>query len=146
MPAILAALAAGLIFGLGLTVSSMIAPAKVLGFLDLFGDWDPSLAFVMGAAVPIAAIGFVLARKRTAPVLAPSFELPTATRIDSRLMGGAALFGLGWGLVGLCPGPAVAGLAEGHWGTLLFVIAMVAGMAAFDLLASHPGGLAVKES
>jgi uncharacterized membrane protein YedE/YeeE len=146
MPAILAALAAGLIFGLGLTVSSMIAPAKVLGFLDLFGDWDPSLAFVMGAAVPVAALGFALARKRTAPLLAPSFELPTATRIDSRLLGGAALFGLGWGLVGLCPGPAVAGLAEGHWTTALFVIAMVAGMAAFDLLASRPGGLAVKES
>ena len=106
----LAALAAGLLFGLGLTVSQMANPAKVLGFLDLAGDWDPSLAFVLAGAVATAALGFRLVQRAGRPLLAPAFRLPTATRIDRPLLLGAAIFGLGWGLVGFCPGPALAAL------------------------------------
>jgi uncharacterized membrane protein YedE/YeeE len=129
MKKILAGFAAGLLFGIGLTVAQMTNPAKVLAFLDLFGAWDPSLAFVMGGAVVVTFLGFRLLRARAAPVCDGAMQWPTATGIDGRLLGGAALFGLGWGLVGLCPGPAIASLGIAPQATVLFVLAMLAGMA-----------------
>ena len=131
MALLVAAFASGLLFGLGLTVSEMINPAKVLAFLDIFGGWDPSLAFVMGGAVAASALGSFVAKRRGVPVLAPKLELPTRRDIDGRLVGGAALFGIGWGLVGLCPGPALAGLPVGPSQVLVFVAAMIAGMVLF---------------
>lgn len=136
MARILAAFAAGLLFGLGLVVSQMVNPAKVLAFLDVFGDWDPSLAFVMAGAVAASSLGYALARRRGVPVLAPKLQIPTRRDLDSRLVTGAALFGIGWGLVGLCPGPALTGLALGRWEVYLFVAAMLAGMALYRLLPS----------
>ncbi|HXV24873.1 MAG TPA: DUF6691 family protein [Alphaproteobacteria bacterium] len=129
MNRILAAFVAGLVFGVGLTVAQMTNPAKVLAFLDLFGNWDPSLAFVMGGAVAVTFVGYRSLRGRHAPVCDMSMRWPTTTAIDGRLVGGAALFGLGWGLVGLCPGPAVASLGIAPQRTILFVIAMLVGMA-----------------
>lgn len=134
VPRLLVALAAGLLFGLGLTVSGMINPATVLNFLDVTGHWDPSLAFVMVGAISVAAIGFALARRRPAPLCAPTLSGPTKTRVDTRLVGGAVLFGTGWGLVGYCPGPALAALFFGKWRTLIFVAAMLVGMGAFQVL------------
>ena len=113
MPLLLSAFASGLLFGLGLIVSRMVDPAKVLGFLDIVGNWDPSLAFVMGGAVAVSALGYRLAKRRGRPVLAPRLEIPTRRDLDPRLIGGAALFGIGWGLVGLCPGPALTALTFG---------------------------------
>lgn len=136
MSRILVALIAGLLFGLGLTVSQMINPAKVLGFLDLFGDWDPSLALVMAGAIPVAAIGYRLARGLAKPLFAPAYAAPAQTKIDLRLGGGAILFGIGWGLVGYCPGPALASLGLGNASTLLFVAAMLAGMVGFAVMQS----------
>lgn len=134
MLAVMAALASGLLFGLGLTVSQMIDPAKVVGFLDLFGDWDPSLAFVMAAAVPVTALGYALARRRRAPLCTADFSPPTRTRIDWPLVSGSIVFGIGWGLVGYCPGPALASLGLGNSATLLFVLAMLTGMAGYSLI------------
>ena len=128
MPRILAALASGLLFGLGLVVSGMVNPAKVLGFLDVAGDWDPSLAFVMAAAIPVAALGFRRGSGMAAPLCDAAFAPPARRRIDARLLGGAALFGIGWGLAGFCPGPALASLGFGGWPVLGFVAAMLAGM------------------
>ena len=129
----LIALGAGLLFGAGLAVSGMHDPAKVLGFLDIAtiasGGWDPSLAFVMAGGLAVTLPAFWYARRRTAPLAAPAFQAPTATAIDRRLMLGALVFGVGWGLVGYCPGPALAALAFGAAGTILFVLAMIAGMA-----------------
>ena len=129
----LVALVAGLLFGAGLAVSGMHDPAKVLGFLDIAaiasGGWDPSLAFVMAGGLAVTLPAFWYARRRKAPLAAPAFQTPTATAIDKRLMLGALLFGGGWGLVGYCPGPALASLAFGATGTILFALAMVAGMA-----------------
>lgn len=111
----LAALASGLLFGVGLVVSGMVDPLKVLGFLDITGAWNPTLAFVMGGALLVAAPAFWLARRGASPLFATRFEWPTATRIDRPLLVGAVLFGVGWGLVGYCPGPALAGIAVmGH--------------------------------
>ena len=135
MTRILSALAAGLLFGFGLVVSAMIDPAKVLGFLDLAGDWDPSLAFVMAGAIPVAALGFRLAARRRTPLLDGAFHGPARAAIDRPLLLGAALFGIGWGLVGYCPGPALTSLAVGRGETLIFVAAMLAGMAAHRLFA-----------
>ena len=134
MPLIVSAFAAGLLFGLGLIVSQMVNPAKVLGFLDVFGNWDPSLALVMAGAVVVSALGYVVARRRGVPVLAPRLEIPTRRDLDPRLIGGAALFGIGWGLVGLCPGPALVGLTFGPWPVFVFVTAMIVGMAIFRLV------------
>lgn len=134
MARILASLAAGILFGLGLTVSQMISPAKVLNFLDLSGAWDPSLAFVLAGAVGVTLVAFPIVLRRPAPVLAPKFHLPSKTDIDARLLGGAVLFGLGWGLVGLCPGPALAALGVEFRGVALFVAAMVAGAVLVRLL------------
>ena len=134
MIAIASAFLAGLVFGLGLMLSQMVNPAKVLGFLDLFGAWDPSLMLVMATAIPVAAAGFALARRRPHPVLAPSFQRASLTAIDGDLLGGAALFGIGWGLVGFCPGPAVVALGLGLPQAALFVVAMLVGMALYELI------------
>jgi uncharacterized membrane protein YedE/YeeE len=134
MPLILSAFASGLLFGLGLIVSQMVNPAKVLGFLDVFGAWDPSLALVMGGAVAVSALGYLVAKRRGMPVLAPRLEIPTRRDLDPRLVGGAALFGIGWGLAGLCPGPALVGLTFGPWQVFVFVAAMIIGMAVFRLV------------
>jgi len=134
MSLVVSAFASGLLFGLGLVISQMVNPAKVLGFLDIFGNWDPSLAFVMGGAVAVSALGYFVVKRRGVPVLAPRLEIPTRRDLDPRLIGGAALFGIGWGLVGLCPGPALVGLAFGPWQVFVFVAAMVVGMAIFRLV------------
>jgi uncharacterized membrane protein YedE/YeeE len=126
---IVVALVAGLLFGLGLTLSQMIDPAKVLAFLDVAGEWDPSLALVMAGALLVAAPAFWLAGHRQKPLYGDGFAVPTRRDIDRPLLLGALLFGLGWGLVGYCPGPAIAGLALGEWPTWLFLAAMLAGMA-----------------
>lgn len=131
MARLLPALLSGLLFGAGLVVSQMVNPAKVLGFLDLFGDWDPSLAFVMLGAILVAAPAFALARRMNRPLVASRFVVPTRQEIDRPLLGGAALFGLGWGLVGLCPGPALAALSIDPKGVLVFVAAMLAGVVLF---------------
>ena len=131
MPLLVSAFASGLLFGLGLIVSQMVNPAKVLAFLDIFGSWDPSLALVMGGAVMVSALGTVIARRHGVPVLAPRLEIPTRRDLDPRLIGGAALFGIGWGLVGLCPGPALTAATFGPWQIFVFVAAMIAGMAFF---------------
>lgn len=125
---VLVNLGLGLLFGIGLVVSGMSDPAKVLNFLDLFGTFDPSLAFVMGGAVLVAFIGFRLVLHREAPLMAPRFQIPTRRDIDARLIVGPALFGIGWGLGGFCPGPAFTALVLGAAGTLVFVPAMLAGM------------------
>ena len=112
MGQIVAALAAGALFGVGLVIAQMTDPLKVLGFLDVAGDWDPSLAFVMAAAIPVTAAGIALGQHRGRPVLAAQFSRPRQTAIDMRLLTGAAIFGAGWGLVGYCPGPALASLGR----------------------------------
>lgn len=134
---VLVNLALGLLFGLGLVLSGMSDPAKVLNFLDLAGSFDPSLAFVMGGAVLVAFIGFRLTLRRERPVLAPRFQLPTRRDIDARLILGPALFGIGWGLGGFCPGPVFTALGLGASGTLVFVPAMLAGMWAARALAER---------
>jgi len=128
------ALLAGLLFGIGLIVSGMANPAKVLGFLDLAGDWDPSLALVMAGAIAIGLVAFTVARRRTVSLLGLDMKLPSATHIDRRLVGGSLLFGMGWGLVGICPGPALVALGTGQVKALVFVLAMLAGMGVFELL------------
>ncbi|MDJ0391145.1 YeeE/YedE family protein [Roseomonas sp. E05] len=133
MGRILVSLASGLIFGLGLVVSQMINPQKVLAFLDVAGDWDPSLAFVMGAAIPVAALGFALAKRRRAPLCAASFSGPTKTAVDSRLVVGSLIFGAGWGLAGFCPGPVLAAALLAGAPALVFLAAMLVGMGAFTL-------------
>jgi uncharacterized membrane protein YedE/YeeE len=125
---------AGLLFGLGLVVSGMADPAKVQNFLDVFGTWDASLAFVMAGAVATTLIGYRLALRRPAPLLAPTFAVPAGNVIDRRLLVGASLFGVGWGLTGFCPGPAVVSLPLLAPGTLFFVPAMLAGIVAARLL------------
>ncbi len=127
----LVALFSGALFGLGLAVSGMVDPAKVIGFLDVAGDWDPTLAFVMGGALLVTIPTFRLILKRSRPVLADDFALPTKSSLDARLLGGSALFGVGWGLSGFCPGPAVTALATGLPVVFAFVAAMVAGMAVY---------------
>lgn len=127
MKGIVAAFASGLLFGLGLLVSGMTMPSKVLGFLDVAGDWDPSLAFVMAGGIGLNLLVGRLLLRRGSPLLAPQFSLPTATAIDGPLIWGAVLFGIGWGLGGYCPGPALV-TASGSFQALLFVAAMVAGM------------------
>src|SRR3979490_3298520 len=125
---IVAPLFCGLVFGAGLLISGMVQPAKVLGFLDIFGAWDPSLAVVMIAALAVTVPGFLLARRRAQPLLARQSLWPTRTQVDPSLVLGAALFGVGWGLVGLCPGPALESLATLSPGVIAFVAAMAGGM------------------
>ena len=119
---------AGLLFGLGLTVSAMVNPAKVVGFLDLFGNWDPSLALVMGGGLAVTIPAFQLILKRDKPLLESRFFLPASKDIDRRLIGGAILFGVGWGIAGLCPGPALTSLITLNGSVWLFVLAMIGGM------------------
>jgi uncharacterized protein len=123
----LSALLAGALFGAGLVVSGMTEPAKVIGFLDVFGSWDPSLAFVMAGAVGVHALAYRSIRKRAAPLIAESFERPPARSVDARLVGGAALFGVGWGLGGYCPGPSIVALGTLAPGVVVFVVGLVAG-------------------
>ena len=131
---ILMALITGLVFGIGLIVSGMTNPAKVLGFLDLAGRWDPSLALVMAGAILVALPAFRVAARRRQSLLGEPMHLPTATRIDRRLVLGSLAFGAGWGLAGFCPGPALASLATGAVQPLIFCAAMLAGMGIFELL------------
>ncbi|MBQ5938938.1 MULTISPECIES: DUF6691 family protein [unclassified Massilia] len=131
---ILSALIVGLVFGIGLIVSGMTDPSKVLGFLDLAGNWDPSLAFVMGGAILVGLLAFRVAGRRERSLLGEAMRLPSATRIDRRLVLGSLAFGAGWGLAGYCPGPALASLASGSAKPLVFTAAMVAGMGVFELL------------
>ena len=128
------AFAAGLLFGIGLLLSGMADPAKVIGFLDLAGRWDPSLALVMGGAVAVALLPFTWARRQTRSLLNAPMQLPQKRELDRRLIGGSLLFGVGWGIAGICPGPAVALMLTGYWQILLFVLAMFAGMWLFSVL------------
>jgi uncharacterized membrane protein YedE/YeeE len=131
--ALLTALLSGLIFGLGLILSGMANPAKVLGFLDLTGAWDPSLALVMGGAIGVGLPGFALAKRMKVSYLNLAMKLPTNTQIDRRMVLGSLTFGAGWGLAGYCPGPALVALGNGQRPALLFVAAMVFGMALFEM-------------
>jgi uncharacterized protein len=132
--AVLIAALAGLLFGLGLVLSGMVAPAKVLGFLDVFGAWDPSLALVMAGAIAVALPAFALARCRRTSLAGLPMQLPAARGVDRRLVVGSLLFGIGWGLAGLCPGPALVVLGLGDAKAAGFVAAMLAGMVVFELL------------
>lgn len=127
----LASLALGALFGLGLLLSGMIQPQKVLDFLDFTdpGRWDPSLSLVLGGALLVTLLAYPLILRRSAPILGHKFHLPTAQKVDWQLIGGATLFGIGWGLGGFCPGPAIVGLATGSRSALIFVVAMLLGMA-----------------
>ncbi|GJI88076.1 YeeE/YedE family protein [Duganella hordei] len=132
------ALIAGLLFGVGLIVSGMTNPSKVLGFLDLAGRWDPSLGFVMGGAILVGLVAFRFAARRTRSLLGEAMRLPTATLIDRRLVLGGLAFGAGWGLAGFCPGPALASLAGGGAKPLVFFAAMLAGMGIYTLAGRRP--------
>ena len=134
MPRLLAALGAGIVFGLGLAISQMVNPAKVLGFLDVAGAWDPTLAVVLVAAVAVAGIAFRVVRVRARPLFADAFQVPSRRDITSRLVGGSALFGIGWGLIGLCPGPAFASLVYGMGESFYFVVALMVGLGLARLL------------
>ncbi|GLH32896.1 membrane protein [Pseudomonas sp. BR1R-5] len=130
----LTAFFAGLIFGLGLLLAGMANPAKVLAFLDVAGAWDPSLALVMAGAIAVAAAPLNWARKHKRSLLGAPMQIPVKRELDARLIGGSLVFGVGWGIAGICPGPAVAISLTGHWQVLVFVVAMLAGMYAFTVL------------
>jgi len=134
VPILIASLVAGLVFGFGLLLSGMANPAKVLGFLDLAGRWDPSLALVMAGAVGVGSLAFAFAARRRVSLLGAPMQLPSARRIDRRLALGSVAFGIGWGLVGFCPGPALVALGAGEHKALVFMLAMVAGMGLFEWL------------
>ena len=139
MGAIIAALLCGVVFGLGLAISGMVNPAKVIGFLDITGRWDPSLALVMAGGLAVYILGFPLIRKKARPVLAESFQIPTRRDIDPKLVIGAVLFGIGWGLAGFCPGPALTSLPFGFTKVYIFVGSMVAGSLAYGLWSRKKG-------
>jgi hypothetical protein len=130
---------AGVMFGIGLLAAGMTNPAKVLAFLDVAGHWDPSLAFVMAAAIGVAFLPFSWARLHRTSLLGAPMQLPGKRELDRRLIGGSLLFGVGWGIAGICPGPAVAMLLTGRWQVLLFVVAMLAGMIVFTALERRRG-------
>ena len=130
----LTAFIAGLIFGLGLLLAGMANPAKVLVFLDLAGAWDPSLGLVMAGAIGVAVLPLTWAKRRQRSLLGAPMQLPVKRELDRRLIGGSLLFGVGWGIAGICPGPAVAIVLTGHWQVLLFVAAMLLGMLLFEVL------------
>jgi uncharacterized membrane protein YedE/YeeE len=123
----------GLVFGLGLILAGMTDPGKVVAFLDLAGAWDPSLALVMGGAIAVSVFGFAFAKRRTAALLGGPMLLPQSNRIDRAVVTGSLVFGVGWGIAGFCPGPAVVAAGAGHWQALLFVAAMLAGMVIHDI-------------
>ena len=131
---LITSLLSGLVFGLGLIVCGMADPAKVLGFLDLAGAWDPSLLLVMGGAVAVSFFAFIFAKRRSVSFIGAEMQLPTARGIDARLMSGAALFGIGWGIAGFCPGPALVGLGMGLPKAMVFVLAMIAGMILYEIV------------
>jgi uncharacterized membrane protein YedE/YeeE len=128
------AFVAGLVFGLGLIVAGMVNPAKILGFLDIAGTWDPSLALVMAGAIAVGLVAFALARRRTMSALGLPMELPSQRRVDSRLVAGSLVFGIGLGLAGFCPGPAIVALGAGYAKAAVFIVAMLLGMGAFELI------------
>jgi len=138
----IAALLVGVLFGVGLAIAGMMNPAKVLGFLDITGAWDPTLAVVMAAGLAVNVIAYRLTMRRSRPLFAEAFQVPTRKDIDRRLVLGSAIFGIGWGIAGICPGPALASLGAGQWGgsglyepgILIFVVAMLAGMGLFTLM------------
>lgn len=128
---------AGILFGMGLLLAGMANPAKVLGFLDLAGQWDPSLGLVMVGAIGVALLPMAWARRHGVAVLSGKMQLPDRRDVDRRLVGGSLLFGVGWGLAGVCPGPALVLLPAGYWQAWLFVVAMLAGMALFQWIETH---------
>ncbi|MFC0387664.1 DUF6691 family protein [Muricoccus vinaceus] len=130
-------LVSGILFGLGLVISQMVNPQKVLAFLDIMGNWDPSLAYVMGAAIPVAALGFALAKRRKTPFYAASYSGPTKTGVDGRLVVGSIMFGAGWGLAGFCPGPVLASFLLAGTPVVVFLVTMLIGMAAFSVVDHH---------
>ena len=132
------ALIAGVVFGAGLALGDMVNPARVLGFLDIAGVWDPALAFVMGGAVLASAVGYSFSRRLSQPLFGRGFFIPENRRPDTPLIAGAALFGIGWALVGFCPGPAIAGLVYGVWQAWVFVASMIVGMGLQRLAAARP--------
>jgi uncharacterized membrane protein YedE/YeeE len=139
---IFTALLAGLVFGIGLIASGMANPAKVLGFLDLAGAWDPSLALVMAGAIGVGLVGFRRTKGRQTSWLGLPMKMPTASQIDRRLVLGSLTFGAGWGLAGYCPGPALVSLGAGQFPALIFVVTMLAGMGLYELLQPRSGGKA----
>ena len=130
------ALFTGLVFGTGIAISGMMNPAKVFNFFDVAGTWDPSLAFVMGGAVVITFIGYRLVWRRNAPLFGGRFQIPTSNAIDARLIGGSAIFGIGWGIAGFCPGAAIPALGTGRWEVVLFLAAVTAGFYLRRLIAA----------
>ncbi|MCA1299553.1 DUF6691 family protein [Stappia indica] len=134
MTKILVSFLIGLLFGTGIVISGMANPAKILNFFDIAGTWDPSLAFVMGGALVVTAIGYRLVLARKHPLLAEGFSLPTRRDLDARLLGGAAVFGIGWGIAGFCPGGGIPALGLGRSEPIIFFVAMLAGMLAVKLL------------
>ncbi|WP_299604995.1 DUF6691 family protein [uncultured Tateyamaria sp.] len=132
---LLFALVTGIVFGTGIAISGMMDPAKVLNFFDLVGTWDSSLAFVMGGALVVTFVGYRLVWRRDAPLFGGRFQVPTGTEIDGKLVGGSALFGIGWGIAGFCPGAAIPALGTGRWEVALFLVAVVAGFGLRRLLA-----------
>lgn len=135
---LLAAYAVGLVFGLGIAISGMANPAKVINFFDIAGSWDPSLAFVMGGALTVTFLGYRSVLKRPAPLFARRFQLPRAASIDRRLLGGAALFGVGWGVAGFCPGGALPALGTARSEVFIFVAALIVGILAAKAIQSPP--------
>ena len=140
---IVTSLLAGLVFGLGLIVSGMANPAVILGFLDLSGQWNPSLGLVMVGGIAVGSIAFAAAKKRMTSFLGQAMKLPTARRIDFRLIGGSLLFGIGWGIAGFCPGPALVATGMGEVKALGFVVAMLVGMGFFELMERHARSLRI---
>ena len=139
-------LLAGLVFGLGLIVSGLANPAKVLGFLDLAGRWDPSLALVMAGAIAVGVVAFAVARQRTVSFVGAKMRLPVVRHIDRRLVAGSTLFGIGWGMAGFCPGPALVALGMGEARAAAFVIAMLAGMGVFEFVERRKLAVALRST
>ena len=136
MKGVIVGLVSGVIFSFGLVFSGMTNPSKVIGFLDIFGNWDPSLAFVMGGAVCFNLVSFRFILKRDNPLLGKKFDLPSKRDIDKNLLTGASIFGVGWGLIGICPGPSIVNIVTLHLNSFLFIGSMIAGMAVFKILNS----------
>ncbi len=134
MRSMLTSFVSGVVFAVGLGIGGMTEPAKVIGFLDFAGNWDPSLAFVMIGAIAVHAFWYRVIRNRPSPLFSPAFSLPTRTDIDLRLVGGAVIFGLGWGLAGFCPGPALTSLASGNFSPVIFSAGMIAGMLLYEFV------------
>ncbi len=130
------ALFTGIVFGVGLSISGMMNPAKVLNFFDVAGTWDASLVFVMGGAITVTFIGYRLVWRRAGPIFGDRFQIPSSNAVDARLVGGSAIFGIGWGIAGFCPGAAIPALGTGRWEVMLFLVAVTVGFYARRLMAS----------